>query len=152
MCSGQIAFGGLSDAVSALLIAAVMRLAESRAQLPSDLPVGEALVSQPAACFPIIAAGLARPFGGLAAWRGRVLPKECDAEGGTVLERVARFDLHPSEVQAMHALAKRALFACKQVDLLLRDDLSLSVSLNVSRHGLRFDVQTPLWRPEFVIS
>jgi len=67
-------------------------------------------------------------------------------------KRVARFDLHPGEVQAMHTLAKRALFACKKVDLLLRDDLSLSVALNVSCHGLRFDVQTPLWRSEFVIS
>jgi len=67
-------------------------------------------------------------------------------------KRVARFDLHPGEVQALHALAKRALFTCKQVDLLLRDDLSLSVAVNVSCHGLRFDVQTPLWRSEFVIS
>jgi hypothetical protein len=67
-------------------------------------------------------------------------------------KRVARFDLHPGEVQALHALAKRALFACKQVDLLLRDDMSLSVAVNVSCHGLRFDVQTPLWRSEFVIS
>ena len=67
-------------------------------------------------------------------------------------KRVARFDLHPGEVQALHALTKRALFACKQVDLLLRDDMSLSVAVNVSCHGLRFDVQTPLWRSEFVIS
>src|SRR5260370_799949 len=67
-------------------------------------------------------------------------------------KRVARFDLPPGEVQAMHALARRALFTCKQVDLLLRDDLSLSVAVNVSCHGLRFDVQTPLWRSEFVIS
>jgi hypothetical protein len=67
-------------------------------------------------------------------------------------KRVARFDLHPGEVQAMHALATRTLFTCKQVDLLLRDDLSLSVAVNVSCHGLRFDVQTPLWRSEFVIS
>ncbi len=28
----------------------------------------------------------------------------------------------------------------------------MSVALNVSSHGLRFDVQTPLWRSEFVIS
>jgi hypothetical protein len=67
-------------------------------------------------------------------------------------KRVARFDLHPGEVQAMHALAKRALFACQQVDLLLRDDLSLSVALNVSSHGLRLAVQTPLWHSQFVIS
>ncbi len=67
-------------------------------------------------------------------------------------KRVARFDLHPGEVQAMHTLAKRALFACKKVDLLLRDDLSLSVALNVSCQGLRFDVQTPLWHSQFVIT
>src|SRR5437870_12242302 len=67
-------------------------------------------------------------------------------------KRVARFDLHPGEVQAMHALAKRALFACQQVDLLLRDDLSLSVALNVSSHGLRLEVQTPLWHSQLVIS
>ena len=67
-------------------------------------------------------------------------------------KRVARFDLHPGEVQALHALAKRALFTCKQVDLLLRDDLSLGVAVNVSSHGLRFHVQTPLRRSEFVIS
>ena len=67
-------------------------------------------------------------------------------------KRVARFDLHPGEVQAFHALMKRALFAIEQVDLLLRDELSLSVSLNVSGHGLRFDVQTPLWRSQFAVS
>ena len=67
-------------------------------------------------------------------------------------KRVARFDLHPGEVQAIYALAKRALFACQQVDLLLRDDLSLSVALNVSSHGLRLEVQTPLWHSQFVIS
>lgn len=67
-------------------------------------------------------------------------------------KRVARFDLHPGEVQAMHALAKRALLATEQIDLLLRDDLSLSVALNVSGHGLRFDVQTPLWRSQFAVS
>src|SRR5207244_8033273 len=67
-------------------------------------------------------------------------------------KRVARFDLHPGEVQAFHALAKRSLFASEQVDLLLRDDLSLSVALNVSGHGLRFDVQTPLWRSQFTVS
>src|SRR5436853_6040094 len=42
-------------------------------------------------------------------------------------KRVARFDLHSGEVQAFHALTKRALFAWEQVDLLLRDDLSLSI-------------------------
>jgi hypothetical protein len=67
-------------------------------------------------------------------------------------KRVARFDLHPGEVQAMHALAKRALFAHNQFDLLLRDELSLSVGLNASGHGVRFDVQTPLWRSQFAVS
>src|SRR5262249_14536282 len=67
-------------------------------------------------------------------------------------KRVARFDLHPGEVQAMHALGKRALFAHEQVDLLLRDELSLSVGLNVSGHGVRFDVQTPLWHSQFAVN
>ncbi len=67
-------------------------------------------------------------------------------------KRVARFDLHPGEVQAMHALAKRALFAHEQVDLLLRDELSLSVGLNVSGRGARFDVQTPLWHSQFCLN
>ena len=67
-------------------------------------------------------------------------------------KRVARFDLHPGEVQAFHALAKRALFACDQVDVLLRDDLSLSIGLNVSGHGVRFETHTPLWHSQFVIS
>ncbi len=67
-------------------------------------------------------------------------------------KRVARFDLHPGEVQAMHTLARRALFSCEQIDLLLRDELSVSVTLSASRHGLRFEVQVPLWRSEFVIS
>src|SRR5215468_10147346 len=67
-------------------------------------------------------------------------------------KRVARFDLHPGEVQAMHSLAKRALFSCEQIDLLLRDELSVSVTLSASSHGLRFGVQSPLWRSEFVIS
>src|SRR6266436_4377234 len=67
-------------------------------------------------------------------------------------KRVARFDLHPGEVQAMHSLARRALFSCEQIGLLLRDELSVSVALNVSCHGLRFTVQAPLWRSEFVIS
>ena len=52
----------------------------------------------------------------------------------------------------MHALAKRALFAHEQVDLLLRDELSLSVGLNVCGHGVRFDVQTPLWRSQFGVN
>lgn len=67
-------------------------------------------------------------------------------------KRVARFDLHPGEVQAFHAMGKRALSAIEQVDLLLRDDLSLSVGLNVSGHGLRFEVQTPLWHSQFAIT
>jgi hypothetical protein len=67
-------------------------------------------------------------------------------------KRVARFDLHPGEVQAMYSLARRTLFSCKQIDLLLRDELSVSVTLSASSHGLRFGVQTPLWRSEFVIS
>jgi hypothetical protein len=67
-------------------------------------------------------------------------------------KRVARFDLHPGEVQAIQALATRALFAHEQVDLLLRDELSLSVGLNISGHGVRFDVQTPLWRSQFPVS
>jgi hypothetical protein len=67
-------------------------------------------------------------------------------------KRVARFDLHPGEVHAVHALAKRALFVTEQVDVLLRDELSLSVGLNVSGHGVRFDVQTPLWRSQFAIN
>ena len=67
-------------------------------------------------------------------------------------KRVARFDLHPGEVQALCALVRRALFVCEQIDLLLRDDLSLTVSLQASGQGLRFEVQTPLWRSEFGVS
>src|SRR5437667_6662416 len=67
-------------------------------------------------------------------------------------KRVARFDLHPGEVQALCALVKRSLFDCERIDLLLRDDLSVSVTLSASTHGLRFTVQAPLWRSEFVIS
>jgi hypothetical protein len=64
-------------------------------------------------------------------------------------KRVARFDLHPGEVQALRAIAQRSLLACEQIDLLLRDDLSLSVALNASEQGMRFDVQTPVWRSQF---
>src|SRR5437667_9855098 len=71
---------------------------------------------------------------------------------GDEAKRVARFDLHPGEVQAMHSLARRALFACEQIGLLLHDELSVSVTLSASSHGLRFTVQAPLWRSEFVIS
>lgn len=67
-------------------------------------------------------------------------------------KRVARFDLHPGEVQALCALVRRALFDCEQIDLLLRDDLSLTVALQVSGHGLRLEVQTPLWRSEFGVT
>jgi hypothetical protein len=67
-------------------------------------------------------------------------------------KRVARFDLHPGEVQALCALVRRALFGCEQIDLLLRDDLSLTVALQVSGHGLRLEVQTPLWRSEFGVT
>jgi hypothetical protein len=67
-------------------------------------------------------------------------------------KRVARFDLHPGEVQALYALAKRSLFATEQIDLLLRDDLSLSVALNASGDGMCFDVQTPIWRSQFPVS
>src|SRR5438874_3149509 len=69
-----------------------------------------------------------------------------------VAKRAARFDLHPGEVQAMRSLARRALVPCAQAGLVLRDDLSLSVALNVSSHGLRLEVQTPLWHSQFVIS
>lgn len=67
-------------------------------------------------------------------------------------KRVARFDLHPGEVQAMHSLARRALFSCEQISLLVRDELSVTVTLSASSHGLGFSVQTPLWRSEFVVS
>jgi hypothetical protein len=66
-------------------------------------------------------------------------------------KRVARFDLHPGEVQALHAIAKRSLFDCEQIDLLLRDDLALTVALNASGQGVRFDVQTPAWRSQFAV-
>ena len=64
-------------------------------------------------------------------------------------KRVARFDLHPGEVQALCALVRRSLFNREQIDLLLRDDLSLTVALLSTGQGLRFDVQTPLWRSEY---
>jgi hypothetical protein len=55
-------------------------------------------------------------------------------------------------VQALCALVRRALFDCEQIDLLLRDDLSLTVALQASGQGLRFNVQTPLWRSEFCLT
>src|SRR5207237_1947558 len=56
------------------------------------------------------------------------------------VKRVARFDLHPGEVQALCALVKRSLFDCERIDLLLRDDLSLTVALQASGQVLRFAV------------
>jgi hypothetical protein len=47
---------------------------------------------------------------------------------------------------------KRSLFHCEQIDLLLRDDLSLTIALQASGQGLRFEVQTPLWRSEFGVT
>src|SRR5438105_7513021 len=67
-------------------------------------------------------------------------------------KRVARFDLHPGEVQAFRAFGRRSLFACEQIDFLLRDDLSLTVALNASGQGMRFDVQTPVWRSQFHVA
>src|SRR6059036_3293263 len=67
-------------------------------------------------------------------------------------KRVARFDLHPGEVQALRAFALRSLFSCEQIDFLLRDDLSLTVALNASGQGMRFDVQTPVWRSQFAVA
>ncbi len=67
-------------------------------------------------------------------------------------KRVARFDLHPGEVQALRAIAQRSLFSWEQVDFLLRDDLSLTVALNASGQGIRLDVQTPAWRSQFAVA
>jgi hypothetical protein len=67
-------------------------------------------------------------------------------------KRVARFDLHPGEVQAFRAFGRRSLFACEQIDFLLRDDLSHTVALNASGQGMRFDVQTPVWRSHFDVA
>ena len=67
-------------------------------------------------------------------------------------KRVARFDLHPGEVQAFRAFGRRSLFAWEQIDFLLRDDLSLTVALNASGQGMRFDVQTPVWRSQFDVA
>ncbi len=67
-------------------------------------------------------------------------------------KRVARFDLHPGEVQALLAIAQRCLFSWEQVDFLLRDDLSLTVALKASGQGIRLDVQTPAWRSQFAVA
>ena len=67
-------------------------------------------------------------------------------------KRVARFDLHPGEVQAFRAFGRRSLFACEQIDFLLRDDLSLTVALSTSGQGMQFDVQTPVWRSRFDVA
>lgn len=66
-------------------------------------------------------------------------------------KRIARFDLNPGVVEALRALAERALFSASRIDLLLRDELSLAVSLTASRKGMVFDVHTPLWQSPFVI-
>lgn len=67
-------------------------------------------------------------------------------------KRIARFDVHPGEVQAFLALAKRSLFARPQIELLLRDDISFTVALTASGHGMTFDVQTPIWHSQFTVS
>jgi len=66
-------------------------------------------------------------------------------------KRVARFDLHSGEVQAFRALVERALFRLEQIDLLIRDDISLCVGLNASAQGIGFDVQTALWHSQFSV-
>lgn len=68
------------------------------------------------------------------------------------LKRVARFDLHPGEVQALRAFVRRSLSSFEQIDFLLRDDLSLTVALNASGQGMRFDVQTPVWHSQFAVA
>jgi hypothetical protein len=67
-------------------------------------------------------------------------------------KQVARFDLKCGEVQAFRALAERALFGYPQIDLLLRDELSLAIALSVSGKGVVFDVQTPLWQAHFLVA
>ena len=67
-------------------------------------------------------------------------------------KRTARFDVHPGEVQAFLALAKRSLFARPQIELLLRDDISFTVALTASGDGMTFDVQTPSWHSQFSVS
>jgi hypothetical protein len=61
--------------------------------------------------------------------RGGPRPAACLLGCRDDAKRVARFDLHPGEAQALCALVKRSLFDCEQIDLLLRDDLSLTVAL-----------------------
>jgi hypothetical protein len=67
-------------------------------------------------------------------------------------KRIARFDVHPGEIQAFLALVKRSLFARPQIQLLLRDDISFTVALTASAQGMAFDVQTPMWHSRFTVS
>jgi hypothetical protein len=67
-------------------------------------------------------------------------------------KRIARFDLHPGEVQAFFALVKRSLFARPQIQVLVRDDISLTLALTACAQGMTFDVQTPIWHSQFTIS
>lgn len=67
-------------------------------------------------------------------------------------KRIARFDVHPGEIQALLALARRSLFSRQQIDLLLRDDISFTLALIASGHGITFDVQTPVWHSQFTLS
>ena len=67
-------------------------------------------------------------------------------------KRVARFDLHPGEVQAFLSLAKCSLFAHPQISLLLRDDVSLTIALTASGQGMSFEVQNAMWHSQFTVS
>ena len=67
-------------------------------------------------------------------------------------KRIARFDLHPGEVQAFLALVKRCLFARPQIQLLIRDDISFTLALTACAQGMTFDVQTPLWHSRFTVN
>src|SRR6266566_2306539 len=71
-----------------------------------------------------------------------------------VERRIEQFQLHDAKISQTGEQESPfdETVCCEQIGLLLRDELSVSVALNVSSHGLRFDVQTPLWRSEFVIS
>src|SRR5579885_759249 len=67
-------------------------------------------------------------------------------------KRIARFDIHPGEIQALLALARRSLFSSQQIDLLIRDDISFTLALTASGHGITFDAQTPVWHSQFTVS
>lgn len=67
-------------------------------------------------------------------------------------KRIVRFDLDPGEVVAFQSLIERALFAAPRIDLLLRDELSLAVTLSACSKGMVFDVQAALWQSPFVVS